>query len=89
MVFQEDGDACFADFPFSDANDEIDELTVVGVNFDLIRIEECKCGGECGAFVAVNERMVAADAMKVRGCHLEDRFMKEDAVEGCFDISHR
>lgn len=89
MVFQEDGNARLTDFSFSYAKDEVDELIFVGVNFDLIRVEECKRGRECSAFVAVNEGMVTANAKKVCGCHLEDRFVKEDASEGCFDISHR
>ena len=82
MLFKEDGDGSLADLSFSYAYDEIDELILLGVDVDLIRIEECKRGRQGGAFVAVDERMVAANAMKVRGCHLEDRFVKEDPSKG-------
>lgn len=88
-VFQKHGDACLADFPFSYADDQVDELVLVGLNFDVVRVEKRQCGRQCRSFVAVNEGMIAADTVQVRGRHLEDRFVKEDASEGCLDIAHR
>src|SRR5207248_1423813 len=71
------------------ADDEIDDVILVGVNFDVIRVKKCKRRRERGTFVAVDKGMIAADAMKVCGRHLENRFVKEDPAESCFDISHR
>jgi hypothetical protein len=88
VILKEDRNACLADFSFSYANDEIDEFILVGADFDPIRVQECKRGRECRTFVAVNEGMIAADAMEVCGCHLEDRLVKENASEGCLDVSH-
>jgi len=54
----------------------------------IVGVEKDQAGAECGAFVAIDERMVAADIKKVRGSDFnrvgKQRFTKGGGL-GCSD----
>src|ERR1043166_1702534 len=89
VLFQENRDGCLADAAFRDADHKVIERILVGVAFDAVHSEKNERGCDGGWFVAVNERVIPADAVEIRGSHREKRLVKKRAVECGFGAADR